>query len=84
MDRDAMDTAEWVVRVLEEAEPLSTACKLAVRQEAYGLALDGMPKRTMLTKFCNDLFFTTHMREEVFDNDLQLRKDAGLYISGET
>jgi hypothetical protein len=54
-----METAEWVVRVLEEAEPLSTACKLAVRQEAYGLALEGMPKRTMLTKFCNDLFFTS-------------------------
>ena len=84
MNREAMAAAEWVVKVLNEAEPLSTACQLALRQEAYEMLVAGMLKRQVLTKLCNDIFFTTEMAEGDAATELRMRKDAGLYISGET
>lgn len=84
LDKAAIETADWLVRVLNEAEPLPMATNLDVRTQAYMMACNGDSKREILTHFCNDLFFTTHIKEPDSPQAFQERRDAGLYISGET
>ena len=84
MNKAAQATADWVVRVLNEAETLPIATNLDIHQQAYLMACDNEPRRVILLHFVNGVFFTTHMREDDSPLDFQLRRDAGKYISGET
>lgn len=84
LDTAAQATADWVVRVLNEAEKLPVATNLDVHQQAYLMACDNEPRRVILTHFVNDLFFTTTHLEADSPLAFQQRRDAGLYISGET
>jgi hypothetical protein len=84
LNKEAKATADWVVRVLNEAETLPLATNLDVHQQAYLMACDNEPRRVILLHFVNDLFFTTTHYEPDSPQAFQMRREAGLYISGET
>ena len=77
MDKDAKAIADWVVRVMSEAEALPVATQLWIREAAYVEAFSGTPKRLILTQLCNEIFMITDVPEVGTRSDMLLEKVAG-------
>jgi hypothetical protein len=58
VNREAQETAAWVVKVMDEAEKLDTGLKLSLQEKAYMLALTGSSRRVLLTTLCQEVFGT--------------------------
>lgn len=79
VDKEARAIANWVCKVMREAEeelPLTTL--LWVGEEAYDMAMGGLAKRDILKNVINQIFLTSVINMPGTAQDKVMRADAGL------
>lgn len=77
-NRQAREAADWVVRVMNEAEALPMATNLYIAEEAYHAYMSGYPRREILTNMCNQIFLVSVIPMRGTREEVDFRQIAGL------